>query len=491
MKKKNSSHFSKRHFQTSILPKLTPEQAAAANDQSQSSANSQDNSELVTAQSIYRMSSLVYSADYQPFQIKTARTVRQELLAKDWSEQAIAGVLGNMAVVSQLQVNLQDQGYGLLQWTKLAELAGWCQHQHLDYQTVVGQCAFLNYELQISQHFQADTIYEMTGAQYLQSTAQPEVLAEVFAKSYRGVAQTLQLQRGTQAQYWYHYLQQSPKETATIPRNYTVNQVTPIRLQPDEQGMVVGEYAAGETINYVETEQIANQTWLVYYNPRGQKCYVLVPSKAAANQTPVQREPSIHAYTLLKKTIVYDQPDITAKKIGTLAAGKVIHYEKQLTNSAGDWLAYRSASQDLRYLLIASKRTINTSGEYHILKAIPVYDQPNAQADTIGQLPEHTLIKYQRKFYQNDHWWLEYRSASGNLCYLLLPEPTADTNVLKTYAVQTLSSIHLTPSLQSKILGHYNPGETVHYFKTVDAEGYTWLVINAADGSWNYVPKLN
>ncbi|UQS81961.1 phage tail tip lysozyme [Bombilactobacillus folatiphilus] len=486
MEKKRSAHpIRKRHFQTSIMPKLSSKTLV-------SQPTKTPKQHIPSAQSIYRTSNLIYSADYQVDQIKVAQQVYVNLTKLGWSLNAIAGVLGNMAVESQLRVDFQGHGYGLLSWP-VKELATWCQESSLNYQNVLGQCTYLNEELTKDIHFQETEHFQINGLQYLQSQARPQILAEVFAQNYAHLNAKVQLQRGTQAQFWYHFLQDPTKNLAQPARQYTLQHTTPIRLQPKLTGMIIGQYAAGEKVTYMTTQKIQGQTWLMYYNACGQSCYLAVPDGAADNQelTP-QKVNTTQQYLLQNDTLVYEMPDPKSVTVGTLTSGKVITYEQRVTNDWGVWLAYRAASQQLRYFLIenADKKARLLDNQYEITYPMPVYSRPDHHFETIGQLPAETTITYQRRFYQNSCWWLEYQSASGQLCYLMVAHDQSEP-ADQTYVVSSLTSIRLTPSLQGKIIGHYNPGETVHYFKQLHVEGYAWLALRTSTEAVHYIAKLN
>lgn len=65
------------------------------------------------------------------------------------------------------------------------------------------------------------------------------------------------------------------------------------------------------------------------------------------------------------------------------------------------------------------------------------------------------------------------------------------TNETGTFTFTTTTNIRNAPSTSAKIVGSYNPGDTVHYSGKVQAEGYIWLRYQSYSGETRYVAIVN
>ena len=147
-----------------------------------------------------------------------------------WTDNAIAGLLGNMDIESfinpaQFEIGSvytdNNYGFGLVQWTSSSRI---------DFINWAGADWLTNYDKQLQR-----IIYELNGGyvqwipvsmynymtfqQYTQSTESPEYLVMVFERSYeRGTP--MEAQRTAAARKWYDYLQgytPGPTPTKKLP----------------------------------------------------------------------------------------------------------------------------------------------------------------------------------------------------------------------------------------------------------------------------------
>lgn len=137
-----------------------------------------------------------------------------------WTDNAIAGVLGNMQTESTINPGLWQvgypqygpyTGYGLVQWTPYSTLADYLSNWQ---DNGDGQCGQINNELQLSTPVQWIPAhgYTLTGMQFTQSTLPPDDLAEMFLYCYErpaDPASTAALRR-SQALDWYTYITGHP-----------------------------------------------------------------------------------------------------------------------------------------------------------------------------------------------------------------------------------------------------------------------------------------
>ena len=133
-----------------------------------------------------------------------------------WTDNAIAGMCGNMEIESFLNPGQFEighnyspsYGFGLVQWTPYTNYSSWAGS---DWRTNYNkQLQRIKYEFDNGLQWIPVASYNyMTFAQYSQSTATPEYLAMAFEYSYeRGTP--MQTQRETAARKWYTFLSGTP-----------------------------------------------------------------------------------------------------------------------------------------------------------------------------------------------------------------------------------------------------------------------------------------
>lgn len=135
---------------------------------------------------------------------------------RGWTDNAIAGLCGNMEIESQLNPGQFEighnyssaYGFGLVQWTPRTKYSDWAGSDwRSNYDK---QLQRIKYELDNNlQWIPVSSYGYMTFAQYTQSTATPEYLVMAFEYSYeRGTP--FQTQREAAARKWYDYLVNVP-----------------------------------------------------------------------------------------------------------------------------------------------------------------------------------------------------------------------------------------------------------------------------------------
>ena len=89
--------------------------------------------------------------NYSATQKANAEFLYRYFSARGWTRSAIAGMLGNMTVESYLLPDITEigggGGYGLVQWTPASKLINWTRANGLDYRTLTGQAARIQYEM--------------------------------------------------------------------------------------------------------------------------------------------------------------------------------------------------------------------------------------------------------------------------------------------------------------------------------------------------------
>lgn len=138
-----------------------------------------------------------------------------------WTDNAIAGMLGNMQTESKINPGLwqgrsipsdwstTSKGYGFTQWTPAHKLIDWCIETYPG-QDWTGngdmQCNRIIYERHNNLQWSMNNYGNHTWDQFATSTETPEILARVFLWAYERPAAPVLEQRQTQARYWYDYI---------------------------------------------------------------------------------------------------------------------------------------------------------------------------------------------------------------------------------------------------------------------------------------------
>lgn len=175
---------------------------------------------------------------YSSYQEHNAKKVHDYLLGLGWTENAIAGCIGNMQVESYLDpacsyprigstletiendyaLNHPNNAYGLVQWKGLSS-AQPVTNQIVSYAIRYGyewydgeiQLQRLSWEYQAPAKFHSQTINGVywTFSKYASSTSSPETLANVWMKCYEGTNSVLSRRQGN-ARRWFDYFSESP-----------------------------------------------------------------------------------------------------------------------------------------------------------------------------------------------------------------------------------------------------------------------------------------
>lgn len=140
------------------------------------------------------------------------------LTTRGVSFNAVCALCGNMQSESTINPNIWEnltvnieRGYGLVQWTPSTKLSSW----NSDYTSGYVQLDRIIYEsehgLQWFENPKAPIIYPpITLAEFLHSDLDVVTLANYFLWYYEHPAETIQPERGRQAQYWANYLSDTP-----------------------------------------------------------------------------------------------------------------------------------------------------------------------------------------------------------------------------------------------------------------------------------------
>lgn len=145
---------------------------------------------------------------------KNAAYIWSYFSKRNWSMEAVAGMLGNMQTESSINPGIWESldegnlsgGFGLVQWTPASKYFTWCDTEGLVPSDIDAALYRIEYELAHGLQFYPTDIYPMTFAEFKTSKASPAHLAMVFLANYERPADPNQPQRGTQAEAWFAFL---------------------------------------------------------------------------------------------------------------------------------------------------------------------------------------------------------------------------------------------------------------------------------------------
>lgn len=134
--------------------------------------------------------------------------------ALGWTKNAICAMLGNMQTESTINPGIYENldssspgGFGLVQWTPNTKYKTWAdEHGFTDYTDINGQLTRIQYELTNGLQWISTDTFPMSFEEFSKSTKPADFLANVFLYNYERPASLDQPTRGTQALYWFNYL---------------------------------------------------------------------------------------------------------------------------------------------------------------------------------------------------------------------------------------------------------------------------------------------
>lgn len=151
-----------------------------------------------------------------------ASIIKDRLLVKGWTIEAISAILGNMQTESTINPGiwegLQDHnlsgGFGLVQWTPATKYINWAGGDEASWNNGDRELDRIQYEAENNLQWFSNPDATppdppITFLEFTRATDTPEHLAAFFLWYYEHPADPHQPIRGTQARQWYNYLQQS------------------------------------------------------------------------------------------------------------------------------------------------------------------------------------------------------------------------------------------------------------------------------------------
>lgn len=155
--------------------------------------------------------------------------IARALIPMGWTMNAICGMLGNMQTESTINPGIWENldygnmegGYGLVQWTPASKYIIWAESRGLERDHMDSQLARIEWEVANNQQWIHPN---MTFKEFKESTDTPYNLAMLFLKHYERPADPNQPIRGTQANEWWEFLNDTPLPDpgGEIPENFFI-----------------------------------------------------------------------------------------------------------------------------------------------------------------------------------------------------------------------------------------------------------------------------
>lgn len=152
-----------------------------------------------------------------------ATFIRNYLMSRGWTLNAVCGLLGNTQTESSHNPGLWqgridpysnlDTGFSLVQWTPASKYIDWCNQNGRIPEQMESALDRILYELENGIQYYATDEYPLSFSEFSQSTASAHYLGAAFLLNYeRPTDQSIENQnkRGNQAEYWYNFFDGGP-----------------------------------------------------------------------------------------------------------------------------------------------------------------------------------------------------------------------------------------------------------------------------------------
>ena len=143
-----------------------------------------------------------------------AKLVQSFLLSRGWTNNAIAGVLGNMQSESGINPGIWQSlnegnysgGYGLVQWTPATNYTDWATANGYSITDGNAQLLWIDTQTTVVGQWIKTSTYNISFADFKISNYSPEYLASAFLSNFERPKVELHEQRQAQARTWYDYI---------------------------------------------------------------------------------------------------------------------------------------------------------------------------------------------------------------------------------------------------------------------------------------------
>lgn len=143
-----------------------------------------------------------------------AAIIKSYLSSKGWSDNAIAGLLGNMQSESTINPGIWQSlnegnmsgGFGLVQWTPATNFTAWADALGYSWTDGNAQLEWIDEQTSsFGQWIPTDT-YPLSFEKFKTSTQSPEYLASAFLKNFERAGVEVEAERRSQASEWYSFI---------------------------------------------------------------------------------------------------------------------------------------------------------------------------------------------------------------------------------------------------------------------------------------------
>ncbi len=322
-------------------------------------------------------------------------------------------------------------------------------------------------------------------------------------QSYSGVSRYVMISQATNNNNNNH---ESQATVTPASGSYKFTVKTNIRSAASKSATVVGTYNAGETVYYNGKVTTGGTTWLRYLSYSGAQHYVATSGDEVAPVNKPNVVATSGAYRFTNTTAIKNAPANNAATVGTYNAGDTVYYNGKVTTNGETWLRYLSYSGAQHYVQISGNTGGNSvskpqvtpqSGSYRFNQTTAIKNAPAGNAANVGTYNAGETVYYNAKVTADGQTWLRYLSYSGAQHYVAISGASSSSNTTSTptnttgaFRFVTTTNIRTAPTTRAGIVGQYNPGETVYYNGTVQAEGYTWLRYLSRSGATHYVAMI-
>lgn len=143
-----------------------------------------------------------------------ALIVRDYLLSKGWTLNAIAGLLGNMESESTINPGIWQSlnqgnmagGFGLVQWTPATNFTDWADASGYAWTDGNAQLLWIDTQTVPTGQWIPTSDYSLPFLRFKTSTESPAYLASAFLKNFERAGVEVEAERRSQAQVWYTFL---------------------------------------------------------------------------------------------------------------------------------------------------------------------------------------------------------------------------------------------------------------------------------------------
>ncbi|MGV3011614.1 SH3 domain-containing protein [Streptococcus thoraltensis] len=155
---------------------------------------------------------------------------------------------------------------------------------------------------------------------------------------------------------------------------------------------------------------------------------------------------------------------------------------------------------------VGTSNSTASSGTYHFTSRASIKAEPKMASPELAHYEKGQAVIYDKTLEADGYKWISYIAGSGMRRYIPIsplqkaqtsastaPEtttPKADSKPIAssgTYQFTSRSSIKNEPKQAAAEIAFYDKGQSVHYDKTVEADGYKWISYISGSGIRRYI----